>query len=167
MTISQEMPKLSDHQWRVLVALAELERAHRLRWWPREAIGQVVGAGGFHSTIQLKTIGRLKDLGLVESERSAWPELLRTAVRCGCACCNWGMTSAGRALVRRRNLPVAQHLLDEVSAISWRSEAGPHWLDEVEADREIRRRFRGDDNDDGGEDPAPAPVHPAPAPACV
>jgi hypothetical protein len=98
MTMTSQSPKLSNHQKRVLAALVALEDAHGWRWWPRHAIGVVVGAGGFHDTIQLGTMHRLKLAGLVQTERASWPQHVAERVTCNCACGNWGLTLAGREL---------------------------------------------------------------------
>lgn len=57
--------KLTKHQKRILAALLELERRYSHCWWSRDSIGQVVGAGGYHSVIQKRTILSLSELGLV------------------------------------------------------------------------------------------------------
>jgi len=88
------------HQQRVLAALLALEQEHQCRWWSRHAIGNVVGAGGYHATIQNVAMRALKRLGLVQTERSAWPPEVRDAVRCGCACFYWGLTERGRQAAR-------------------------------------------------------------------
>lgn len=93
---AEPMSKLSKHQKRVLAALLALEQAHAWDWWPREAVGEVVGAGGFHNTIQIKTINILKGKGLVQTQRSSWPEGVRDRVRCNCANSQWGLTATGR-----------------------------------------------------------------------
>ncbi len=100
MSTTQARQKLSNHQQRVLVALLALEQAHGWAWWPRHAIGVVVGAGGFHDTIQLKTITALKKAGLVQTERTSWPAELAARVTCNCACGNWGLTPDGRELAQ-------------------------------------------------------------------
>lgn len=92
----QQSPELTKHQRRVLAALLALERTHDLRWWDRESIGHVVAAGGYHDVIQRQTIAKLKQLGLVQTERSSWPEQVQQLVGCVCAAAMWGLTDAGR-----------------------------------------------------------------------
>jgi hypothetical protein len=96
--------KLTIHQKRVLAAMLALARQRGERFWSRDSIGQVVGSSGYHAIIQRKTMAALKALGLVQTERSAWPASVAAAVRCPCACCFWGLTAAGTALAE--TLPV-------------------------------------------------------------
>lgn len=99
---------LSQHQKRVLAALHALEDRHHWAWWPREAIGVVVDAGGYHATIQRGTIRRLKALGLVQTERSSWPDNVRQLVRCTCACGTWGLTHKGRVLAAKLKIAATE-----------------------------------------------------------
>lgn len=88
--------KLTDHQKRVLSSLLNLERRHVRRWWSREAIGCVVGAGGFHDVIQKRTMLTLSAASLVMLEVESWPKEVRRLVTCNCAAYRWGLTDAGR-----------------------------------------------------------------------
>ena len=92
--------KLSPHQQRVIAALWALTVEHQCRWWSRDDVGLVVGAGGYHQVIQLGTMARLKAAGLVQTERSSWPAEVQQLVRCGRACFSWGLTAAGRELAK-------------------------------------------------------------------
>ena len=75
------MSTLSIHQTRVLAALELLERIHGIRWWNRDVIGAVVGAGGYRPSIQRTTMRSLKRAGLVQTEQSSWPGAVRQLVR--------------------------------------------------------------------------------------
>jgi hypothetical protein len=90
--------KLTKHQQRILAALLELERVHDCRWWSRDAIGCVVAAGGYHQTIQRRSMLTLSTLGLVLLEVESWPREARRLVRCNCAAYTWGLTEVGRTL---------------------------------------------------------------------
>lgn len=90
--------KLTTHQKRILAVLLELERRYSWKWWSRDAIGQVVGAGGYHAVIQKRTILLLSGFGLVLLEVESWPSETRKLVHCNCACYRWGLTDAGRTL---------------------------------------------------------------------
>lgn len=92
--------KLTTHQKRILAAMNELNIAHNLRWWDRESIGRVVGAGGFHNVIQIKSMTALKSLGLVMTERESWSEEVRQTVQCGCAQYEWGLTEQGESIAK-------------------------------------------------------------------
>ena len=94
----EQCKTLTPHQRRILAALRALSHKHACPWWSRDAVGEIVGAGGFHQTIQVRTMVALKRLGLVHTEDSAWPENVRNIVRCNCACFHWGLTEKGRAL---------------------------------------------------------------------
>lgn len=89
---------ITTHQKRVLAAMLELERAHSRHWWGRDAIGCVVAAGGFHATIQKRTMLALSAAALVFLEVESWPAETRRLVFCSCAAYRWGLTDAGRAL---------------------------------------------------------------------
>ena len=41
---------------------------------PRDEIGCIVDAGGYHQVLQLATVHALKIAGLIQTERSTWPE---------------------------------------------------------------------------------------------
>ena len=107
------MSTLSIHQTRVLAALELLERIHGIRWWNRDVIGAVVGAGGYRPSIQRTTMRSLKRAGLVQTEQSSWPGAVRQLVRCGCARCEWGLTDEGRRVA-------------ESAAIRWTEDAMKH-----------------------------------------
>lgn len=140
--------KLSPHQQRVLAALLALEEQHGLRWWDREAIGHVVGAGGYHQVIQRATMRVLKQAGLIITEWTAMPEEVRPYVRCGCSSYEWGLTDAGRAVATSLN-------------IRWTGEAAERLAnvpvyDCRHLDDDEWPWFRDDeDDDDGGDDPQP------------
>lgn len=92
---------LTKHQTRVLAALLALERAHSRRWWGRDAIGCVVGAGGYHGVIQRRTMLALSAASLVLLEVESWPAETRRLVHCNCAAYRWGLTDAGRVIAER------------------------------------------------------------------
>jgi len=89
-------PRLTKHQARVLAALRVLSERHGCQWWSRSDIGRIVQSGGFHDIIQVRTMRVLKELGLIQTEDSAWPDEIRAIVRCNCACYQWGLTDAGQ-----------------------------------------------------------------------
>ena len=142
--------KLSVHQSRVLASLLALEREHKWYWWPRYAIGHVVDAGGYHVTIQPRTMTILKAEGLVMTERSSWPEGVKALIRCNCACCDWGLTAAGRKVARSIN-------------VAWSEESTKRLRDAKFYSNACRTHFRDDDepppgfdsDDDDGDSPSP------------
>jgi len=128
------------HQKRVLSALLALERAHDCDWWSREAIGRVVGAGGYHQVIQMSTIDRLRDAGLVKREADSWTEETRQLVRCNCGYHHFGLTDAGRE--------AAEELLIKVTP------EGQKWLEYAKIDAiHCGNRARDRDNDEGEDEP--------------
>jgi hypothetical protein len=88
--------KLTAHQKRILAAMLALETRHKRAWWPREAIGHVVAAGGYHQVIQKRSMLALSGLGLVLLEVESWPREVRQLVHCDCAAYCWGLTDGGR-----------------------------------------------------------------------
>jgi len=54
--------------------------------------------------IQVKTMRMLKELDLIQTEDSSWPDEVRRLVRCNCACCQWGLTDLGRDMVATMNV---------------------------------------------------------------
>src|SRR6185503_9637117 len=125
---------LSPHQKRVIAALLALEQSHDWRWWPRYAIGSVVAAGGYHVTVQRRTMRILKSAGLIQTERNSWSNETRQLVRCGCACCCWGLTESGRN--------VAEQL-----AVRWTDDARQRINNEA-----YRAMLPGGDEDDAYDD---------------
>lgn len=109
---------LTIHQKRVLAALLALERKHDWPWWSRDAIGQVVQAGGYHQTIQRSTMVRLRDAGLVLVEAESWSGETRALVRCGCACHNWGLTEAGRETLEELRIRLSKETLRRIDRCS-------------------------------------------------
>ncbi len=89
---------LTQHQKRVLAALFELERRHKRQWWGRDAVGEVVRAGGYHAVIQKRTMLKLSEASLVMLEVESWPADTRRLVFCNCAAYRWGLTDAGRSM---------------------------------------------------------------------
>lgn len=87
---------LTAHQKRILAAMLALETQYGQRWWSRDAIGDVVGAGGYHRIIQVRTMHTLRDAKLVIVEAESFPPEVAAVVRCGCACHHWGLTAKGR-----------------------------------------------------------------------
>jgi len=128
--------KPTKHQSRVLAALLALERRHDWLWWDRDAIGSVVGAGGYHNTIQVSTIARLKDDGLVQSERSSWPMEVVSRIRCGCGLHHWGLTEKGRLIAERLVIHWPAHSLEAVDRVYLRRS----FEDEVERAERIASR---------------------------
>ncbi len=158
--------KLTDHQKRVLAAILALEKAHGLRWWDRASIGMVVGAGGYHETIQLKTIAALKKHGLVYSERSSWPESVTQLVKCGCSIFNWGLTQAGRDIAVTLKICWSDEALKRLDSAGWWELASHSYhLDEVEQAEAMAKRWDDldDEDDDGGGDDLPHEPTPTPA----
>ena len=142
---SQQM-KITAHQQRVLAAIRALEVAHDLPWWPRYEIGRVVGAGGYHGVIQVRTMGALKGMGLVRTEWSSWPKEVAALVRCSCACAQWGLTEEGRSLADSFNVRWSQATANRVKGVC---KPQPGWLHDEDEDPE---------DDDGGDgEPVDAP----------
>jgi hypothetical protein len=115
---------LTLHQKKVLGALLALEQQYQWAWWDRDAIGAVVDAGGFHQIIQQKTIDKLRERGLVQSQASHWPAKVQALVRCGCACHYFGLTEAGRAAANEITFRITEDVrqrLDhcELHATNW------------------------------------------------
>lgn len=158
--------RLSTHQQRVLAALLALEQAHGWSWWSRDTIGHVVAAGGYHGTIQRKTMAALKAGGLVQTERSSWPEAVRTQIRCTCACCMWGLTGIGRERAQALKIRWPEDATQRVQEVRFHDHS-THWTDEDEPPPGWRG-FDDDDDDDDGNDgsPTPAPVG-SPALVCA
>ncbi len=156
MTTNQRKP--TPHQQRVLAALLRLEAEHGWAWWPRAYIGEVVGAGGFHRVIQIKTMAALKAAGLVQTERSFWPEKIRLIIRCGCACCEWGLTPAGREWATSNPLRWPADAIEDVERLGFHCSHEPR-----DEDDEQWRNFGGDGDDDDdpcSPSPSPAPLEP-------
>jgi hypothetical protein len=135
--------RLSDHQLRVLAALLALESKHGWRWWPRTAIGFVVGAGGYHGVIQRSTMSILKEAWLVKTERASFGEELCDIVRCTCACSQWGLRRAGRSIAESAAIRWPPDAVERVASLAYHRQ-GP-FRDEDEG--------WGDDGDD--DDPGP------------
>ncbi len=112
---------LTRHQRTILGALRALTEAHGNRWWSRDAIGQIVCAGGFHQTIQTRSMIVLKQLGLVQTEDSAWPDEIRNMVRCTCACHEWGLTEAGETRANRMEIRWSAEIGEKIA------QAFPGW----------------------------------------
>ena len=89
---------LTKHQKRILAALLALEQRNDHRWWGRDAIGYLVGAGGYHAVIQKRTMLVLSAESLVLLEVETWPAATRRLVTCNCAAFRWGLTDFGRAI---------------------------------------------------------------------
>jgi hypothetical protein len=144
---------LTPHQRRVIAALSALEDAHGYRWWSRVAIGYVVGAGGFHDTIQIKTIALLKARGMVLTQRSSWSEETKAAVSCNCGCWHWGLTALGREEASRIAMRWPESALQRVHTTH--PNRCHRFLDED--DEQDFFRGSGDDDDD---DDSPRPRSP-------
>ena len=149
------MMKLTAHQTRVMAALWALTVEHQCRWWSRDDVGAVVGAGGYHQVIQLGTMARLKAAGLVQTERSSWPAEVRQLVHgCNCAGFSWGLTAAGRELAKGLNVRMDDAARERIHA--QRTTAilrSREMLDEDEAMARCRRAIeqRMDEDDEGEE----------------
>jgi hypothetical protein len=145
--------RLTPHQRRVLAALLALEESHHWTWWTRDAIGYVVGAGGFHGTIQIKTISILKRAGLVQTERSSWNQATRDKVGCNCAYWHWGLTAAGLKAAASAPVRWPEDALERVRRSDCYGNFEPR--DEDEGPR--GPNWDGHDDDDGDGDPSPVP----------
>lgn len=95
---------MSNHQKRILAALLALETEHGNRWWDRHVVGSVVGAGGYHQTIQQKSMEALQRGRFILREVDSWPDSIHEFVRCTCAKCFFGLTDKGRELARTMNV---------------------------------------------------------------
>ena len=150
---AERTEKLSDHQKRVLSALLALMRHHDWRWWDRSEIGLIVGAGGYHATIQVSTMRVLKQRGLIQSERSSWDAATQSLVQCNCGCGRWGLTSDGERIAD--TLPI--RWTDE--ALSWfQRTSPPSHFDKRDEDEDPRYGggWSGDDDDRGGDPVLPS-----------
>ena len=146
------MMKLTAHQTRVMAALWALTVEHQCRWWSRDDVGNVVGAGGYHQVIQLGTMARLKAAGLVQTERSSWPAEVQQLVRCGCACFSWGLTAAGRELAKGLNVRMDDAARERIHAQRMTAILrSREMLDEDEAMARCRRAIeqRMEEEEDG------------------
>lgn len=143
--------KLSAHQKRILAALLELERRFGHRWWGREAIGYVVGAGGFHQVIQTRTMLALSSLSLVLLEVESWPAQTRRLVHCSCAAYHWGLTDAGRSLASSLAVRWPATADDRFRYVAFRRDDDPCEGRTEKGDRFVRPAIMLDDDDD---DPA-------------
>lgn len=153
MTKTSNDRPLSKHQKRVIAALFALEQVHGTRWWNRHAIGYVVAAGGYHDVIQIKTIAVLKEVGLVQTERSSWTEDVQSLVRCNCASYQWGLTDAGLGVARDLQLSWTEEFqkrVHEAKTYNWQG---------CQRDEDEPPPGFFDDDDDG--DPfSPSPKRP-------
>jgi hypothetical protein len=140
--------KLTAHQKRVLAALLELQRANGWKWWSRCSIGRVIAAGGFHGTIQNRTMSVLKKGGLVQTERSSWPTPTAARIRCTCACCEWGLTAAGEKEAAALSVFWCDDTLQRIEGCLY--DHAQWFRDEDEPPPGWR-----DDGDDDGDDDAP------------
>lgn len=155
------MPRLTDHQKRVLAALLALEEKHGCRWWTRDQIGDVVAAGGFHQVIQVSTISRLKQHGLVQTEWRSWPEETQRLVRVNCAGHYWGLTGYGEEVARGLAIRWPAKAIKRVERM-WCTTSDPHRDED-----DLRRYGGGGDDDDDDDDGSPAPAPPQPTGVCV
>lgn len=145
---------LSAHQKRVLAAVLALQQEHNWQWWDRTAIGYVVGAGGFHGTIQLKTVALLKDAGLIRTQRSSWTDEMRSKVNCACGTHNWGLTDKGVEVAKTIRVRWPDEYSTRVRSLAY--EARTDFRDEDEPPP------GWDDDDDEDDDGGPGPDDPSP-----
>ena len=146
--------KPSSHQRKVLATLLALETEHAWQWWPRCAIGHVIDAGGYHGTIQLKTMSILKDAGLVMTERTSWDVETRATVRCNCACWAWGLTAAGREMARSMKVGWPADSIVRMREAKYHANIISSLRDEDEPPPG-RDQDDGDDDDGPGDEPKP------------
>lgn len=139
---------LTKHQRRVLAALLALERKHDLRWWSRDDIGSVVDAGGYHNVIQRTTIAKLKELGLVQTERSSWPEDTQKLVRCNCGVCDWGLTELGRSVAEGLLIKLPKETMARIDFRSYVKVHRDNCGDWDDSENPLRRSFDDDEDDD-------------------
>jgi hypothetical protein len=140
---------LTPHQRRVLAALFALEQMHQVRWWSRDEIGKVVAAGGYHDTIQRRTIAVLKERDLIQTERSSWPEEVRALVRCGCGRCTWGLTDAGRHVAENFLIKLPPAIVANIERLSYVATLRGRVDDGWDDSQNPWARFEEDDDDDG------------------
>jgi len=105
--MKKRQDKLSKPQTRALVALDILERIRNYPWWPLHAIGEVVYGCGYRP-VATATIHKLKIAGLVQTERSTWPDSVTAYVRCNCSSHNWGLTDAGREYLNGLTIKISE-----------------------------------------------------------
>lgn len=161
MPTKEKRPRLTKHQTRVLVALHALYKAHNCEWWSRDAIGSIVDAGGFHQTIQLRTMSILKEAGLVQTQRSSWTEEMRMMVRCSCGCCDWGLTAAGLEFAESFRVVIDKDSKKQINQLAYQTRHDHR-------DEDDRPWLNGgdDDDDDDGDNNSPAPK-PRPQEPCL
>lgn len=107
--------RISRHQRKVLVAIHALEERCGERWWSTYHIGQVVCAGGYHQSIQLRTMAALRQAGLVLVQYETLPAEVRAHIHCDCYCNRWGLTDDGRRVAERtkcKTEDIPNHIFD-------------------------------------------------------
>lgn len=143
---------MTDHQKRILAAMLELERRHGLQWWSRDAIGSVVGAGGYHSIIQKRTMLAMSAESFVLLEVESWPAATRKLVRCNCAAYRWGLTEAGRNIAASMSIRWTERAIKAIGTAKVYDCEIDDSLEgrTTKGDRFVPRpvRFRDDEDDD-------------------